>query len=149
MSDFGISQPRLAVAALNPHAGEEGLVGTEEQMLIAPAIESLVERGMSVQGPVPADVVFVQAMAGDYDGVVFLYHDQANIAVKAVAFGEAVLLYVGLPFIVTGPTHGTAYDIVEQGVADEGNMLRAIRAAAIMVRREEPEVPSGDAAPLG
>ncbi|MFP3897491.1 MAG: PdxA family protein [Anaerolineales bacterium] len=147
MADFGIKQPRLAVAALNPHAGEEGLVGTEEQMLIAPAIESLVEKGMNVEGPVPADVVFMQAMRGDYDGVLFLYHDQCNIAVKTVAFGEAVLLYMGLPVIVTGTTHGSAYDIVEQGVADEENMSRAIRTAATMTRREEPIVPCGGAAP--
>ncbi|MEA3406705.1 MAG: 4-hydroxythreonine-4-phosphate dehydrogenase PdxA [Chloroflexota bacterium] len=147
MADFGIKQPRLAVAALNPHAGERGLVGAEEQMIIAPAIESLVERGMDVQGPVPADVVFVQAMRRHYDGIVFLYHDQCNIAVKAVAFGEAILLYVGLPFIVTGLTHGTAYDIVEQGVANEGNMLLAIRVAATMTRKDGPDVPSGDAMP--
>ncbi len=127
---FGIQQPRLAVAALNPHAGDGGLLGDEERTIITPAVESLIESGMDVKGPIPADTVFVRAQQGEFDGIVFLYHDQGNIAMKAVAFGEGVVIYAGLPMIAATPGHGSAYDIAGQGIAREGNMIETLKTVA-------------------
>lgn len=124
---FGIQQPRLAVAALNPHAGERGLIGDEEQTIIAPAVESLIESGMDVKGPIPADTVFARAQQGEFDGIVFLYHDQGNIAMKSVAFGEGVVIYAGLPVIAATPGHGSAYDIAGKGIARESNMIETLK----------------------
>ena len=130
---FGIARPRLAVAALNPHAGEGGLFGDEEGRIIAPAIRHLRDDGLAVSGPIPADTVYVRAHKGEFDGIVYLYHDQGNIANKAAAFGQGVVIYTGLPLVVTSPGHGTAFDIVGRGVADEGNLIEAIRTAAVLV----------------
>jgi 4-hydroxythreonine-4-phosphate dehydrogenase len=129
MRRFGIEKPLLAVAALNPHAGENGLFGDEEERIIRPAVASLREEGICATGPVPADTVFVRAMRGEFDGVLFLYHDQGNIAMKTAFFGEGVVIYTGIPYVITSTGHGSAFDIVGRGCADEGNMIRAIQTA--------------------
>ncbi|MGM0400814.1 MAG: PdxA family dehydrogenase [Chloroflexota bacterium] len=134
---FGIRQPRLAVAALNPHAGERGLIGDEEQTIIAPAVESLIESGMDVKGPIPADTVFARAQQGEFDGIVFLYHDQGNIAMKSVAFGEGVVIYAGLPVAAATPGHGSAYDIAGKGIAREGNMIESLKTVVQMAGAEK------------
>jgi 4-hydroxythreonine-4-phosphate dehydrogenase len=127
---FGIVRPQIGVAALNPHAGEGGVLGDEEQTILSPAIE---EAGrlwpFDVSGPYPADTIWHQAVGGPLDGIVYLYHDQGNIGMKAAAFGEATLIYAGLPFCVTSPGHGTAYDIAGQGRADHGNLVQALDVA--------------------
>jgi len=135
MRRLGMEQPRVAVAALNPHGGEGGLFGDEERTIIAPAIEALGERGIVVRGPVPADTVFVRAMRGEFDGVVFLYHDQGNIAMKTAAFGEGVVIYAGLPYTVVTPGHGSALDIAGKGIANPGNMIEAIKTVAALAGR--------------
>ena len=129
---FGIKQPRLSIAALNPHAGEGGLFGDEEKTIIEPAIESLLEEGLDVRGPIPADTVFVRAMRGEYEGIVFLYHDQGNIAMKAIAFGQGVVVYARMPWVIVTPGHGSAYDIAGQGVADATNMAEAVKIAVML-----------------
>lgn len=132
---FGIESPRLAVAALNPHAGEGGMVGDEEGRVIAPAVEALLRDALDVKGPIPADTVFVRAMRGEFDGVVFLYHDQGNIAMKAVAFGHGVVIYRGTPMPITSVGHGSAHDIAGRGIADAGNMLEALKTVALLAGR--------------
>ena len=127
---FGIAQPRIAVAGLNPHAGEHGLFGREEEIAIAPAIEACRSRGVDVSGPYPGDTVFVRARRGDFDVVIACYHDQGLIPVKLVAFGEAVNVTLGLPIIRTSVDHGTAFDIAGQGIADPGSMITAVLLAA-------------------
>ena len=131
---FGISKPRIAVAGLNPHSGEGGLFGTEEVDGSIPAVESAVARGIDAVGPVPADVVFVKAKDGQYDLVLAMYHDQANMAAKLLGFGEVVTLLAGLPIIRTSVGHGTAFDIAGKGIADEKNFVMAIKAAADMAK---------------
>jgi 4-hydroxythreonine-4-phosphate dehydrogenase len=132
MLQFKVQQPRLAIAALNPHAGEGGLFGDEEETLISPAIEFLRDSEVDVKGPIPADTVFVRAVKGEFDGVVFLYHDQGNIAMKAVAFGQGVVIYARMPWVIVTPGHGSAYDIAGQGVADAANMAEAVNTAALL-----------------
>lgn len=127
---FGIRRPRIAVAGLNPHAGEGGLFGTEEKLGSAPAVEEAVRRGIDARGPVPADVVFVKARNGEYDLVLAMYHDQANMAAKLLGFGEVTTVLAGLPIIRTSVGHGTAFDIAGRNVADKGNFVRAVAAAA-------------------
>jgi 4-hydroxythreonine-4-phosphate dehydrogenase len=127
---FGIARPRIAVAGLNPHAGEHGLFGCEEQTIIAPAIAACRARGIDVAGPFPADTVFVRAQRGDFDVVVACYHDQGLIPVKLVAFGQAVNVTLGLPIVRTSVDHGTAFDIAGQGVADPESMIAAVMLAA-------------------
>jgi 4-hydroxythreonine-4-phosphate dehydrogenase len=127
---FGIARPRIAVAGLNPHAGEHGLFGCEEQTIIAPAIAACRARGIDVAGPFPADTVFVRARRGDFDVVVACYHDQGLIPVKLVAFGQAVNVTLGLPIVRTSVDHGTAFDIAGQGVADPESMIAAVLLAA-------------------
>jgi 4-hydroxythreonine-4-phosphate dehydrogenase len=127
--------PRLAVAALNPHAGEAGLFGAEEREILAPAIAAAREAGLDVRGPFPADTLFVRAARGDFDVVLALYHDQATIAVKARSFGSAVNLTIGLPFVRTSVDHGTAYDIAGRGTADHGSLVEAILLAARLAER--------------
>jgi len=131
--DFGIAQPRLAIAALNPHAGEGGQFGDEEARLIAPAIAALRAEGLAVTGPVPGDALFTPRARETYDAALCMYHDQALIPLKALAFDEGVNITLGLPLIRTSPDHGTAYDIAGQGKADPGAMAAAIRMAAEMV----------------
>ena len=127
---FGFLSPRLALAGLNPHAGEHGLMGHEEDEVLAPAVEACRARGVIIEGPLPADTVFVRAMRGEFDAVVACYHDQGLIPVKLVAFGKAVNVTLGLPIIRTSVDHGTAFDIAGQGVADPSSMIEAIRLAA-------------------
>jgi 4-hydroxythreonine-4-phosphate dehydrogenase len=127
---FGIPHPRLAVAGLNPHAGEHGVIGTEDDDVIAPAVAALNARGVNVAGPFPADTIFVRAMRGEFDAVVACYHDQGLIPIKLVAFGQAVNVTLGLPIVRTSVDHGTAFDIAGKGVADPSSLIEAIRLAA-------------------
>lgn len=127
---FGIKQPRIAVAALNPHAGEGGLFGTEERTAIGPGIARAHAQGFPSVGPLPADTLIAQAARGKYDAVVAMYHDQGLIPLKLAAFGKSVNITVGLPLIRTSVDHGTAYDIVGKGIADGGSLIEAIRLAA-------------------
>jgi 4-hydroxythreonine-4-phosphate dehydrogenase len=126
--------PRIAVAGLNPHAGEHGLFGREDVDVIAPAIEACRARGIDVAGPFPADTVFVRARRGDFDVVVACYHDQGLIPVKLLAFGTAVNVTLGLPIIRTSVDHGTAFDIAGKGVADPESMISAVLLAARLAR---------------
>lgn len=121
--------PRIAVAALNPHCGEGGLFGDEEQRLITPAVVTLAEEGIDVVGPLAADTLFARAAAGSYDGVVAAYHDQGHIPVKLLGMHRAVNITLGLPIVRTSVAHGTAFDIVGTGTADASSMRAAIRAA--------------------
>jgi 4-hydroxythreonine-4-phosphate dehydrogenase len=135
---LGVVEPRLAVAGLNPHAGEHGLFGDEEIREIAPAIEEVRGRGWHVSGPISPDTVFARAKGGDFDGVVAMYHDQGHIPFKMTEFASGVNVTVGLPIIRTSVDHGTAYDIAGTGVADPQNMIQAIVLAAEMARRRVP-----------
>jgi 4-hydroxythreonine-4-phosphate dehydrogenase len=127
---FGVARPRIAVAGLNPHAGEHGLFGSEEQTAIGPAIEACRARGIDVSGPFPGDTVFVRARRGEFDVVVACYHDQGLIPIKLVAFGQAVNVTLGLPIVRTSVDHGTAFDIAGKGVADPESMIAAVLLAA-------------------
>jgi 4-hydroxythreonine-4-phosphate dehydrogenase len=127
---FGLARPRIAVAGLNPHAGEHGLFGREEDVAIRPAIEACQSRGIDVAGPFPADTIFVRARRGEFDVVVACYHDQGLIPVKLVAFGRAVNVTLGLPIVRTSVDHGTAFDIAGKGVADPESMIAAVLLAA-------------------
>jgi len=130
MPRFGFAAPRIAVAGLNPHAGEHGLFGREEETVIVPAIAACQARGVDVSGPFPADTLFVRARRGEFDVVVACYHDQGLIPVKLVAFGEAVNVTIGLPIVRTSVDHGTAFDIAGLGVADESSLVAAVLLAA-------------------
>lgn len=134
LARFGIPRPRLACAGLNPHAGENGLLGSEEQELIAPALERLRQRGLDVAGPESPDTVFLRASQGRYDAVLALYHDQAFIPVKLADPLGGLTLLLGLPYLRFSPAHGTAFDIAGRGVADEQNLLAAVLEAARWVR---------------
>lgn len=134
---WGIAQPRIAVAALNPHGAEGGLFGVEESAEIAPAVEACRELGLNVTGPFSADTVFLRASRGEFDAVVSCYHDQAMIPVKCLSFGEAVNVTLGLPFIRTSVDHGTAFDIAGRGVAEHSSMVAAITLAARLSRADE------------
>jgi 4-hydroxythreonine-4-phosphate dehydrogenase len=138
---FGIAAPRLAVTGLNPHAGEHGLFGREEETTIAPAVAACRSRGVNVAGPFPADTLFVRARRGEFDLVVACYHDQGLIPVKLAAFGEAVNVTLGLPIVRTSVDHGTAFDIAGRGVADPSSMIAAVRLAARLARAV-PAAPS-------
>lgn len=131
---FGAPQPRIAVAGLNPHAGEDGLFGDEERTILTPAIEGARAEGIDVTGPLPGDTVFHRAVAGEFDVVIGMYHDQALIPLKLLDFDRAVNVTLGLPVIRTSVDHGTAYDIAGQGVATASSMIEALRLAARMVR---------------
>ena len=130
LPQFGIPAPRIAVAGLNPHAGEDGLLGTEEQQVLTPAIAAARARGLDVSGPWPADTVFGRAARGEFDVVLACYHDQGLIPVKLLAFGRAVNVTLGLPIIRTSVDHGTAFDIAGHGIADAGSMVEAVLLAA-------------------
>ena len=129
---FGIESPRIAVAGLNPHAGEHGLFGAEEESAIAPAVAATRQRGIDVSGPFPADTIFVRAVRGEFDVVIACYHDQGLIPVKLAAFGRAVNVTLGLPIIRTSVDHGTAFDIAGKGIADPGSMIEAVKLAATL-----------------
>ena len=132
---FGIGNPRIAVAGLNPHAGENGLFGPEDADELVPAVQECREsHGINVSGPIAADTLFVRAWRGEFDCVVACYHDQAMIAVKCLAFGKAVGVTLGLPIIRTSVDHGTAFDIAGRGIADAGSMIEAIKTAAALAR---------------
>ncbi len=130
----GHAHPRLAVAGLNPHAGEDGRLGTEEQEVIGPAVEQLNDEfSGSFTGPVPADTLFYQACRRDYHGVVCMYHDQGLIPLKMIDFREGVNVTLGLPFVRTSPDHGTAFEIAGRGIARPDSMISAIRLASQLV----------------
>ena len=130
---FGIAEPRLALCALNPHAGEQGLFGDEEARVLAPAAERL-----GVAGPLPADTVFVRAMRGEFDAVLAPYHDVGMTAIKVASFGSGVNVTLGLPFVRTSPDHGTAMDIAGTGRADASSMRAAMDLAIDLVQRSRP-----------
>jgi 4-hydroxythreonine-4-phosphate dehydrogenase len=134
LTGMGIAQPRIGVAALNPHGGEGGLFGREEIEIIGPTLESLRSQGLATQGPFPSDTVFLKAKAGLFDAVVIMYHDQGQIATKLLGFSEGVTLTGGLKTLYTTPAHGTAYDIVGQGKAHPGAMRRALDVAIRLAR---------------
>jgi 4-hydroxythreonine-4-phosphate dehydrogenase len=134
---FGIARPRLAVAGLNPHAGEDGLLGTEETHVLRPAVEEARAAAIEVTGPFPADTLFVRAARGEFDCVVACYHDQGLIPVKMAAFGRAVNVTLGLPIIRTSVDHGTAFDIAGRGVADPSSLVEAVLLAARLVRQRD------------
>ncbi|NQT81624.1 4-hydroxythreonine-4-phosphate dehydrogenase PdxA [bacterium] len=133
---LGVEKPKIAVAAVNPHAGEGGMFGDEEIEEIAPAVEECTVRGMSVVGPVPADTVFVRAKEGEFDLAVAMFHDQGLMVVKLLGFGSAVTLLAGLPLIRTSVGHGTAFDIAGKNKADHRNLIEAIRVAAEIALRK-------------
>ncbi len=131
---MGIENPRIAVAGLNPHAGESGIFGTEEIDAIAPAVKEARQQGIPVSGPYPADVIFRKAYKGEFDIIVCMYHDQGLIPLKMIAFDEGVNVTVGLPIIRTSPDHGTAYDIAWKGIANPSSMIEAIKLSVRMRR---------------
>ena len=130
MPRFGIAFPRLAIAGLNPHAGEGGVIGGEDEAVLAPVVHDARARGIDITGPLPADTVFVRAVRGEFDCVLACYHDQGLIPVKLLAFGHAVNVTIGLPIVRTSVDHGTAFDIAGKGVADAGSMIEAVKLAA-------------------
>jgi 4-hydroxythreonine-4-phosphate dehydrogenase len=129
---FGLTHPRLAVSGLNPHAGEDGSLGTEDKTIVAPAIAILRREGIEIKGPLPADTMFHEAARKTYDCAICMYHDQALIPVKTLAFEDAVNVTLGLPFIRTSPDHGTAFDIAGTGKANPSSLIAALRLAARM-----------------
>jgi 4-hydroxythreonine-4-phosphate dehydrogenase len=136
----GIAQPRIGVAALNPHSGEGGLFGDEEIRIIRPTVERLREEGLGCTGPISSDVIFLKALKGEFDGVVMMYHDQGQIASKLLGFNKGVTVTAGLATIYTTPAHGTAFDIVGRGVADTGALEQALRIAARMAAARKTKV---------
>ena len=133
-SDFGVLKPRLAIAALNPHAGEGGQFGDEDTRIIAPAIAALQAEGIAAFGPVPGDALFTPRARASYDAALCMYHDQALIPLKALEFDEGVNVTLGLPIVRTSPDHGTAFDIAGQSIADPCAMAAAIVMAAQMAQ---------------
>ncbi|MFW6135877.1 MAG: 4-hydroxythreonine-4-phosphate dehydrogenase PdxA [Chloroflexota bacterium] len=130
LKQMGIPEPRLAVAALNPHGGDRGLVGREEIEQIGPAIEEAVREGIDARGPIPADSIFFRALEGAFDAVVAMYHDQGHIPIKTHDFAHSVTVTLGLPIVRTSVDHGTAFEIAWRGAADETSMVEAIRLAS-------------------
>jgi 4-hydroxythreonine-4-phosphate dehydrogenase len=149
----GIAQPRIGVAALNPHSGEGGLFGDEEIRIIRPTVDALQAEGIGCSGPVSSDVIFLKALKGEFDGVVMMYHDQGQIATKLLGFNQGVTVTAGLKTIYTTPAHGTAFDIVGQGKASTGALEQALRIAARMAAARKtpsearPPAPASAAAP--
>lgn len=135
---MGHEAPRIAVAALNPHGGENGLFGDEEIRIIRPTVERLRGEGLGVSGPIPSDTLFLRAKRGEFDGVVMMYHDQGQIATKLLGFNKGVTVTAGLKTVFTTPAHGTAFDIVGQGKADPGGLEYALRLAARLASAREP-----------
>jgi 4-hydroxythreonine-4-phosphate dehydrogenase len=133
---FGIRRPKIGVAGLNPHAGEGGLLGHEEQRIIAPAVRQAVRKGVNAIGPLPADTLFHKAYHGEFDAVVAMYHDQGLAPLKMIAFDTGVNLTLGLPFVRTSPDHGTAFDIAGKGIANPASMIAAINLAARLAARK-------------
>jgi 4-hydroxythreonine-4-phosphate dehydrogenase len=133
--DLGLARARVAVCGLNPHAGEGGIMGTEEQTTIGPAVLAAQGRQIEVEGPLSADALFYHAYRGEYDAVVAMYHDQGLVPLKMIGFDSGVNWTLGLPFIRTSPDHGTAYNIAGQGKANPSSMVAAIRLAKQLARR--------------
>ena len=135
LPNFGVPAPRLAVAGLNPHAGEGGLMGVEDDEVLRPAVVDVRQDGIDVSGPYPADTLFARAARGEFDCVLACYHDQGLIPVKLLAFGTAVNVTLGLPIVRTSVDHGTAFDIAGRGLADPGSLVEAVRLAADLAAR--------------
>jgi 4-hydroxythreonine-4-phosphate dehydrogenase len=129
---FGVVRPRIAVSGLNPHAGEYGSLGSEDEEIVAPAVEILRGEGVEIRGPLPADTMFHDAARKTYDCAICMYHDQALIPIKTIAFDDAVNVTLGLPFVRTSPDHGTAFDIAGTGKANPSSLIAALRLAARM-----------------
>ncbi len=127
---FRVARPRLAIAGLNPHAGENGALGEEDRTIVAPAVAQLIAEGIDARGPLPADSLFHEAARATYDAALCMYHDQALIPIKTLAFDHAVNVTLGLPFVRTSPDHGTAFDIAGTGIADPTSLVAALRLAA-------------------
>jgi 4-hydroxythreonine-4-phosphate dehydrogenase len=141
---FAISRPRLAIAGLNPHAGEDGTLGDEDRAVVRPAVERLKAAGIDARGPIPADSMFHAAARATYDAALAMYHDQALIPIKTLAFDHAVNVTLGLPFVRTSPDHGTAFDIAGTGQADPTSLIAAIALAArLSSRADAPAVAPG------
>jgi 4-hydroxythreonine-4-phosphate dehydrogenase len=139
-TDFALPRPRIAVAGLNPHAGENGMFGDEETNLIQPAINQALKDGMTVEGPFPPDTIFFKAAAGLYDAVICMYHDQGLIPFKLLHFSDGVNVTIGLSIVRTSVDHGTAYDIAGKGIADAGSLTAAVNlAATISANRKRSE----------
>ena len=136
----GIERPRIAVAGLNPHAGEGGVFGREEIDVIAPAVETAARRGFTAEGPFPADTVWLRARRGDYDVVLSMYHDQGQIALKLLGFERGVTILGGMPIPITTPAHGTAYDIQGKGIADPSATIQAFRTLVMLTQRQSAPV---------
>lgn len=134
---FGIAHPRLAVAGLNPHAGEDGTLGKEDAAVVRPAVERLIADGIEARGPLPADTMFNAAARKTYDVALCMYHDQALIPIKTLAFDHAVNVTLGLPFVRTSPDHGTAFDIAGTGKADPTSLIAALKLAARLAAADE------------
>jgi 4-hydroxythreonine-4-phosphate dehydrogenase len=135
---FGIARPRLVVAGLNPHAGEEGALGDEDRSVVAPAVAQLAADNIAVRGPLPADTLFHEGARSSYDAALCMYHDQALIPIKTLAFDHAVNVTLGLPFVRTSPDHGTAFDIAGTGTADATSLVAALRLAARLALADKP-----------
>ncbi|MCB1214416.1 MAG: 4-hydroxythreonine-4-phosphate dehydrogenase PdxA [Deltaproteobacteria bacterium] len=137
--DFGLSHPRLAILGLNPHAGEEGLLGREEEDIIKPALEKARLEGLDCQGPLVPDVAFVQALQGKWDALICLYHDQGLIPFKMIHFKDGVNVTLGLPLVRTSPDHGTAFDIAGQGIADSSSMEAAMDLCVEILKNRQKQ----------
>jgi 4-hydroxythreonine-4-phosphate dehydrogenase len=135
---FLLSHPRLVVAGLNPHAGEDGMLGEEDRTIVAPAVARLLAEGIDAKGPLPADTLFHKDARARYDAALCMYHDQALIPIKTLAFDHAVNVTLGLPFVRTSPDHGTAFDIAGKGVADPTSLIAALRLAARLASADQP-----------
>jgi 4-hydroxythreonine-4-phosphate dehydrogenase len=135
---FGLRHPRLVIAGLNPHAGEEGALGAEDRTIVAPAVARLVAEGVDARGPLPADSLFHEQARANYDVALCMYHDQALIPIKTLAFDHAVNVTLGLPFVRTSPDHGTAFDIAGTGRADATSLVAALRLAARLAKAGSP-----------
>jgi 4-hydroxythreonine-4-phosphate dehydrogenase len=135
---FRLAQPRLAIAGLNPHAGEDGTLGEEDRAIVAPAVARLAAEGVAVRGPLPADSLFHEQARATYDAALCMYHDQALIPIKTLAFDHAVNVTLGLPLVRTSPDHGTAFDIAGTGAADPTSLIAALRLAARLAKSESP-----------
>jgi len=134
---FRLADPRLAVAGLNPHAGEDGAMGPEDRAIVRPAVDRLKRLGIAARGPLPADTMFHPAARATYDAALCMYHDQALIPIKTLAFDRAVNVTLGLPFVRTSPDHGTAFDIAGTERADPSSLIAALRLAARLAARED------------
>jgi 4-hydroxythreonine-4-phosphate dehydrogenase len=135
---FGLAKPRLAIAGLNPHAGEEGTLGEEDRTIVAPAVARLIADGIDARGPLPADTMFHDQARARYDAALCMYHDQALIPIKTLAFDHAVNVTLGLPFVRTSPDHGTAFDIAGTGRADPKSLIAALNLATRLARATSP-----------